>query len=130
MHKLFFDGASRGNPGIASYGGVIYDNNNREKLTYCCKFKFLQTNNYAEYYGLLRGMELALENDILEIEIFGDSSLVINQMNGLWKVKSDNIKPLYNLCLQLKNKFNNISFNHVLRKFNKRADEMANKAFD
>jgi ribonuclease HI len=130
MHKLYFDGASRGNPGLASYGGVIYDGNNAEKLTYCCKFEHPQTNNYAEYYGILRGMELALENDITELEVYGDSSLVINQLNGLWKVKSPNIEPLYKTCLILKKKFIAIRFNHVLRKFNKRADEMANKALD
>ena len=130
MYKLYFDGASRNNPGLASYGGVIYDNENNEVFTYCCKFDYIQSNNYAEYYGLLRGMELALENKIFDIEVYGDSNLVIKQINGEWQVKSNNLKELYNKCNSLKSKFNTISFHHVLRKFNKRADELANKALD
>lgn len=128
MYKLYFDGASKNNPGLASYGGVIYDNENNEAVTYCCKFDYIQSNNYAEYYGLMRGMELALENKIFDLEVYGDSNLVIKQINGEWQVKSDNLKEVYNKCISLKSKFNNISFHHVLRKFNKRADELANKA--
>lgn len=130
MYSLYFDGASRGNPGLASYGGVIYDETKTELITYCCKFDNPETNNYAEYYGVLRGMEIALENNIQELTVYGDSKLVIQQLNGLWKVKSANIKPLYEKCLTLKNKFLSIHFHHVLRKYNKRADELANKALD
>lgn len=126
MYELYFDGASKNNPGLAGYGGVIYDDDKNEILTYAKKIIEPQTNNYAEYYGLYDGLKNALDNGISELKVYGDSNLVIQQMNGKWKVKSDNLKDVYKKCIELKCKFKFIEFNHVLRKFNKRADELAN----
>lgn len=129
MHKLYFDGASRCNPGLAGYGGVIY-NDTEEVLTYYDKFNNPKTNNYAEYYAVYVGLSKAIELGIKELEVYGDSNLVVQQLNKKWKVKSDNLREIFNKCCNLIEKFDSITFQHVLRKYNKRADELANKGID
>ena len=125
-YTLYFDGCSKGNPGVSGAGYVIYDLYNNE-LTYNHLFVGKkQTNNYAEYIGLISGMEEANRQNIKNITINGDSMLVINQMNGIYKVNSPNIKPLYEKVKQLEKLFDNISYKHIYRKYNKRADELAN----
>lgn len=128
MYILYFDGASKNNPGVASYGGVIYDENNNEVTTYNNILSGKNTNNYAEYYGLLKGLEAANKLNIKNLEVYGDSNLVVQQMNGKWKVKSENLIHLYNACKDISQQFTSVSFHHVLRKYNKRADELANQA--
>ena len=98
MYRLYFDGASRNNPGPAGYGGVIYDENDNECFIYFDKFEQPQTNNYAEYYALYSGLSVAASNNIRNLEVYGDSNLVIQQMNKKWRVKSDNLKELFNKC--------------------------------
>ncbi len=131
MYSLYFDGASRSNPGPASYGGVIYDKNNTELCVYN-DYVGKTTNNVAEYLGLFAGLKVCKDNNIKNLIVYGDSKLVIEQVKGNWKVKSENLKPIYNEIKNLldEHKFEHIEFNHVLRKFNKRADELANFALD
>jgi ribonuclease HI len=88
------------------------------------------TNNVAEYFSLLLGLEEATKRHILHLEVQGDSLLVINQVTGKWKVKNDNLKKLCNKAKYFKNKFNFITFSHIYREGNKRADELANQALD
>ena len=131
MYTIYFDGASRSNPGPASYGGVIYDENNNEIATYK-KYIGNHTNNVAEYLGCFHGIQACIQEGIKNVIIYGDSKLVIEQVSGRWKVKSDNIKPIYN---EIKNvldskPFENIEFKHVKRNKNKRADQLANQALD
>jgi ribonuclease HI len=131
MFSLYFDGASRGNPGPASLGGVIYDSLKEEKINYK-KAIGVATNNYAEYQALLVGIKVCIKYDIKEVNIYGDSKLVIEQVKGNWKVKSDTLRPIY---LEIKKHitpeyFTKITFNHVRRHLNKRADELANVALD
>jgi ribonuclease HI len=132
MYKLYFDGASRGNPGFASYGGVIISNfgDNNEMITYAKVLPKGTSNNVAEYTGLLEGLKKAQELCIDDLEVYGDSKLVINQMNGLWQVKHPNMKVLYDECKKLELFFEKISYYHVERKYNKRADALANSALD
>ena len=130
MYRLYFDGASRNNPGPAGYGGVIIDEDDNECFTYYDKFDKPQTNNYAEYFALYAGLSLAIKNNIKNLTVYGDSNLVIQQMNKKWKVKSKNLKGLFNKCSELVEQFNIIIFQHVLRKYNKRADELANMGLD
>ena len=130
MYRLYFDGASRNNPGPAGYGGVILDKDDNECFIYFDKFEKPQTNNYAEYYALYAGLSVAVSNNIRDLEVYGDSNLVIQQMNKKWRVKSENLKDLFNKCTKLLENFDNISFTHILRKYNKRADELANKGLD
>jgi len=131
MFTLYFDGASRSNPGPASYGGVIYDENGVEQYTYK-KYIGTTTNNVAEYKALLNGLLLAKEKGITNLDVYGDSKLVIEQVTGNWKVKSPLLTPIHReICTFLvNNPFEQITFQHVYRKNNKRADELANEALD
>jgi len=131
MHSMYFDGASRGNPGPSSFGGVIYDEDKHEMINYKKKIG-VETNNFAEYSGLLAGLKVCIQYNIRKINVFGDSKLAVEQVNGNWKVKSENIKPLYEEIISLvtRENFDKITFQHVKRNLNKRADELANLALD
>jgi ribonuclease HI len=123
-YTLNFDGASKGNPGIGSYGVVIYDCDDNEIYT---KSHFIGnnvTNNYAEYSGLYKGLKIAAKNNLYPLVVKGDSNLVIQQMKGHFKCRSKNLEQLYEKCMTLDNK--NITYVHVERKYNSRADELAN----
>lgn len=128
-HKLYFDGASKGNPGKASLGFVIYDQNDNIIKTYN-EYLGIRTNNYAEYMGLLRGLEWAIKNDIRDIKIFGDSQLVIYQMMGKYQCRNVNLIPVYQKCKELiPLYFHSVSFHHVFRNANTLADQLANEIF-
>ena len=123
---LQFDGCSKGNPGMAASGAVIYQND--KEIWSGSKFVgHNETNNYAEYMGLIIGLNKAIELNITELSVEGDSMIVIKQMNGEYKVKSSNLIELYKLANQLKSKFQHITFNHIYRDNNKRADELCNE---
>jgi ribonuclease HI len=128
MYSLYFDGASRSNPGHASFGGVIYKNN-KEYITYS-KYIGVNTNNVAEYMGCLAGIRVALNNDIKSLTVYGDSMLVVNQLNKNWKVKSDKLKKIYDEINKFTSQFDFIEFKHVYRTNNKKADSLANEALD
>jgi len=126
-YKLQFDGCSKSNPGQGGAGAVIYNNDTE----YWGSSKFVGdkvTNNYAEYTALIMGLESALYMDITDLLVEGDSLLVINQMTGKYKCHSSNLLPLYNKANELKAKFNYIEFQHIYRRLNVRADELANIA--
>ena len=120
-----FDGCSKGNPGFAASGAVIYQNDVEiwagSKLV-----GYNETNNYAEYMGLIMGLNKAIELNITELTVEGDSMLIIKQMNGENKVKSSNLIELYKFATNLKAKFETITFSHIYRKYNTRADELCN----
>jgi ribonuclease HI len=126
---LKFDGCSKGNPGRAGIGAVIYKNG----LEYWASCKYIgdkKTNNESEYSALIFGLEAAIEKNIHKLSVYGDSLLVINQVNGIYKVKNENLFELYEKAIKLKNQFSYIDFNHIYRKDNKRADELSNIALD
>lgn len=126
---IYADGGSRGNPGIAGAGCALFNEQGTEidcDRVWCGH----QTNNFAEYTGMIRGMELALQNDVTDLVVRLDSKLAVEQMSGNWKVKNANIKPLFEKAYNLKEKFNKIEFQHVPREKNKRADQLANEAMD
>lgn len=127
-YVMNFDGASKGNPGLSGAGAVIYKNG--EEIWSSCKFVGTKTNNQSEYSALILGLEGALTLGITNLSVLGDSLLVINQVNGIYKVKSDSIFNLYEEVLGLKSQFDYIDFNHVYRDYNKRADELSNLALD
>lgn len=126
---LFSDGGSRGNPGPAASGSVLYDTdkNTIARDGYYCD---VQTNNYAEYMGVLRGCQLALEHDITHLKVYLDSKLAVEQLSGRWKVKNANIKPLHEKVSALKDQFVALSFYHVPREQNKVADAIVNDVLD
>jgi len=129
--SLYFDGACRGNPGRGGYGGIIKTVNEPQStvLTYNGAIDYC-TNNYSEYTALLNGLKNALFYKIQSINVYGDSQLVIKQMNGDYKINSENLKPLYDECKELANQFEKITFNYIPRKQNKTADELANQGLD
>ena len=125
---LYFDGACRGNPGKGGCGVVIYENDEIKHKFY----KFIDdkvTNNIAEYEALYIGLEFLKNNEINKCTIRGDSLLLIKQLTGKYKCKSDNLKEYYNKCLFLL-KDMDIKLEHIYRKDNKVADELANMALD
>lgn len=126
-HKLQFDGCSKANPGIAGAGAVIYKFN-KEIST---KIQFVgnnATNNVAEYTGLIIGLKEAINLGIKVLTVEGDSMLVIKQMKGEYKVKSGNLIDLYNEAKLLEKEFKYITFKHIYRENNTRADELSNLA--
>jgi len=125
---LNFDGASKGNPGLSGAGMVIYKNG--EEIWSSCKFVGCKTNNQAEYSALIFGLKGALTLGIRNLLVLGDSLLVINQVNNVYKVKSPILHELYKEAQSLKTEFDYIEFNHVYRENNKRADELSNLALE
>ena len=131
-YTLFFDGCSKGNPGSAGAGAVLYcgeicENNEIKTLT---KYLGHQTNNYAEYSALILGLTMALEEGVSRLIVKGDSMLAIKQMRGEYRVKHPNIVPLYKDACNLSKKFAHCRFEHVLRENNQRADELANQCYN
>lgn len=126
-YKLQFDGCSKSNPGIAGAGAVIY----KFKEEISAKIKFVgnnSTNNVAEYTGLIIGLKEAINLGIKTLVVEGDSMLVIKQMKGEYKVKSINLLHLYNEAKEIEKMFDFITFKHIYRENNKRADELSNLA--
>jgi len=127
--RVYSDGAARGNPGLAGAGAVLVEPSGRvvERLG---KFLGVQTNNYAEYMGLLLGLKRAKELGVQEVEVFADSELMIRQLGGRYQVKSPSLRPLYEEVLELLNQFGRFKLVHVPREMNAAADEMSNRAID
>jgi len=129
--SLYFDGSSKSNPGLAGAGAVLYDENHNEIWCISKKVGDKETNNYAEYCGLIFGLEECLQRlqHIKHLVVKGDSLLVIKQMKNEYKVKSENLLPLYKKAKELQLQINvssvNIDFIHVYRNENKRADELS-----
>lgn len=126
---LYFDGCSKGNPGQAGIGAVIYKN--LSEIWSDCKYiGENKTNNEAEYRALILGLEAAIAHKIKNLSVCGDSLLVINQVNKTYKVKHPNLYELYERVNLLKTEFTYIDFNHVYRKDNKRADQLSNQGLN
>ena len=128
-YVLQFDGGSRGNPGIAGAGFVLYDEEGNE--IYCGRYALEHaTNNEAEYSGVVKGLELALSLQICDIIVEGDSELVIRQIEGVYRVKNANLRTYYKKAIALRKKFDSFQVRHIPRDQNSRADELANEAMD
>jgi ribonuclease HI len=128
-YKLNFDGCSKGNPGLAGAGAVIYYFDKE----YWANYTFVGekiTNNHAEYTGLIFGLKQAKQLGIKNLKVEGDSLLVINQMKGLYQCKSENLMGLFNTAKEFEVYFDKIEYVHVLRNKNKRADELSNNAIN
>jgi ribonuclease HI len=127
--KLFTDGAARGNPGPAGAGAVLVspDGTQVERLG---KFLGVQTNNVAEYEGLLLGLRHARALGIRSLDILADSELMVRQLNGEYRVKAPGLLPLFEQAQALRRGFTTTTARHVRREQNKDADEMSNRAID
>lgn len=125
------DGGARGNPGPAGVGVVIRDNKGI-LLEYKEKLKGKRTNNYAEYIGLIRSLQLAQKYTKDELTCIMDSELIVKQLLGEYAVKSPNLKPLFLKVQELQENFKKVIYKHVPRKdkHQKMADWLVNKALD
>ena len=123
-YSLYFDGCSKGNPGPSGIGAVIYKNG--DEISTSCENIGNRTNNESEYCALIIGLEESIKLGITSLCVYGDSLLVINQANKVYKVKNENLLVLYDKFRALKCKFKYITFTHIYRTHNKRADQLAN----
>jgi ribonuclease HI len=123
------DGGSRGNPGHSGYGAVIEDGKGavRAELS---EYLGIQTNNFAEYSGLLAVLRWAIENGAKRLRVVSDSELMVRQMQGRYKVASPTLKPLFEEARKLSRKLEGFELTHTLRAGNKTADRLANEAMD
>ena len=126
---LFTDGGSRGNPGPAGAGFTIKIPGGEAILS---RGLFLgqTTNNVAEYSAVREGLAAAKEMQAQSVRLFSDSQLLVRQLNGQYRVKSENLKGLYTECMELLASFSSWQVTHVYREKNTEADAMANKAMD
>jgi probable phosphoglycerate mutase len=123
------DGGSRGNPGPAAYGAVIEDPRGQVAARLSA-FLGVQTNNYAEYAGLLAVLKWAAQNDVRCLRVVSDSELMVKQMKGTYRVASPGLRPLWEEARQLARKLDGFQMRHTLRAGNKEADRLANEAMD
>ncbi len=127
--RLYTDGASRGNPGPAALGVVIEDDQGIRLRTFH-RYIGTATNNIAEYQALIDGLKAAAEWKPDRLEIFLDSKLVVEQVNGNYRVKNPELRKLISRVMELKAQFPEVSIKHVERERNRGADTLANMALD
>lgn len=127
--EIYIDGGARGNPGPAGVGVVVLDASGK-KIEDVSKYIGETTNNIAEYNALLYGLEEALILRADEIKINLDSELVAKQLNGEYRVKDSDIKPLFERALNMLKSFKYFEINHIERSKNKEADKLVNKAIN
>ena len=128
MYEIYCDGASRSNPGDASIGVSI--NKDKVEIDTIKKKIGINTNNVAEYLGLIAALEYCVENKVNNVRIFLDSLLVVQQVNMEYKVKSKKLQTHYEKSLKLIDQIEDIEIHHIRREFNSRADQLANQALD
>lgn len=128
-YQIFTDGACRGNPGPSGIGVVIFDQHGKV-VHEIAKYIGTVTNNVAEYKALIAGLDYCVKHKISPLEILADSQLLIRQLTGEYKVKHENIKPLYAEVQAHLKHLKVTGFKHVMREFNKHADQLANQGID
>jgi broad specificity phosphatase PhoE/ribonuclease HI len=124
------DGGSRGNPGPAGYGAVVWDADHSAVLAESKQAIGHATNNVAEYRALLAGLDDAAKLGASEVAVFMDSKLVVEQMSGRWKIKHPDLKELHAQAQTLASWFERISYTWIPRERNTHADRLANEAMD
>lgn len=131
MSKLiiYTDGGSRGNPGPAGLGAIIYDEN-KKVVAEISEFLGTTTNNQAEYRAILAAIKKVVALGATEAEFYLDSELAVKQLNREYKVKNKDLAPLFLAVYNLTLSFKKISFTHIPREMNKEADRLANEAMD
>lgn len=123
--RIMIDGASKGNPGRASYAFIIETQNTRIE-----EFKDIgiATNNQAEYRALIEALKRAIKLGIKDVTVYSDSELLVKQIRGEYRVKNDNLKKLFMEARELLKNFENFQIIHISRKLNREADRLANIA--
>lgn len=128
-YRANIDGGSRGNPGPASYGVVLRDPRG-EVVAKLKKYIGRSTNNVAEYYGLIAALDYAQAHGIRALRVESDSELLVRQMQGRYKVKSAELRPLFERARKMAQAFESFRIEHVYRERNAEADALANEALD
>ena len=128
-YRINIDGGSRGNPGPAAYGVIIRDGSG-EIVAKLKKHIGRLTNNVAEYYGLIAALDYAESHHVKAIRVESDSELLVKQMRGQYKVKSEDLRPLFERALKMSKTFETFRIEHVYREQNREADALANEALD
>ncbi|MFZ0707869.1 MAG: ribonuclease HI family protein [Candidatus Korobacteraceae bacterium] len=123
------DGGARGNPGPAGYGVVVEDEVGRP-VAELSEYLGRQTNNYAEYSGLLAALSYAIKHGFKALKVISDSELMVKQINGEYKVSNPTLKDLHARAMKLIDQLDCFEVRHVLREKNKDADRLANAAMD
>jgi ribonuclease HI len=123
------DGGARGNPGPAAYG-VVVRNSKGQVLAELREYLGNQTNNVAEYSGLLAALDWAVREKHLALKVLSDSELLVRQMRGQYKVKNPDLKLLYDRAQALARKLQQFSIEHVRRESNREADRLVNEVLD
>jgi len=126
---MFADGGSRGNPGPAASGAVLFDESG-ELLAEVGTYLGVATNNVAEWTGLVTGLEAALELGVDDLAVRLDSELVVKQISGAYRVKHEGLIPLHAKAKVLLRKFARVDVQHVRRKENAAADALVNQVLD
>jgi ribonuclease HI len=126
---VYSDGGSRGNPGPSASGYVVI-NNRQEVIEQGGEYLGITTNNQAEYHGVRLGLEKALSLGYTQVDFRLDSMLVVNQMNGTYKIKNRELWPIHERIRDLMTQFSKVTFSHVPREFNQLADGMVNRTLD
>jgi len=123
------DGGARGNPGPAGYGVVIKDESGRT-VAALSEYLGRQTNNFAEYQGLIAALEYALKHGPKALKLISDSELLVRQIKGIYKVKNATLQDLHARAKELIKQLDWFSIGHALREHNQEADRLANEAMD
>lgn len=123
------DGGSRGNPGPAGFGAVIEDSQGRV-VARLSEYLGSQTNNYAEYSGLIAVLKWAAAGGARRLRVVSDSELLVKQMNGHYRVKNPGLLPLWEEARRLTRSLDGFQITHTLRAGNAEADRLANEAMD
>ncbi len=123
------DGGARGNPGPAGYGVVIEDQHG-VRIAQFSRYLGHRTNNFAEYSGLIAALSYALKHQHSALRVLSDSELMVRQMNGAYKVRSPDLRPLYEEARRLARQLQWFRIEHVRREKNAEADRLANEAMD
>jgi ribonuclease HI len=125
---IYTDGCSKGNPGPAGIGFAAYQDNGLHPLFVWSGQIGVTTNNQAEYQALIAALKYAVDIKATEVEARSDSLLIVNQMNGSFRVKKEELKPLYTEARSLSALIKNFSIRHIPREQNRQADALANQA--
>ena len=125
----YTDGGARGNPGPSGYGVVLKDETGR-KVAALSEYLGHQTNNFAEYQGLIAALEYTLEHGPKALNVISDSELLVRQIKGIYKVKNATLKDLHGRAKELIAQLEWFSIGHALREHNQEADRLANEAMD
>src|SRR5438045_1474306 len=125
----YSDGGARGNPGPAGYGVVIKDETGK-KIAELSQYLGHQTNNVAEYQGLIAALEYAIKHGYKALKVISDSELLVRQIKGIYKVKNATLQDLHARAKVLIGQMDWFSIEHALREHNQEADRLANDAMD